>query len=159
MYEDENRGYEDEGYDLTDAEIEAMCDGCDDWEPDDELSAEAEARLLALVSSLIGGSDAAEPTVRVLNIERYRDMMRAEAVLHELLTEGHATGRVETKVHPGFCSGAVSAEIDNLCILRPQSFCDLISRTDNFEVYPLTNGKMRLDLTFNGMFSIYEAGE
>ena len=89
-----------------------------------------------------------QATLKVLNLERYRMMMETAAKLTAVLQENNPEGELTIDVNEKFNLGYISAEIDCLTITSPVLFAELISKSDNFEVYPLTNGKVRLDITF-----------
>ena len=86
--------------------------------------------------------------VKVLNLERYKTMMAVAAVLTAVLQENNPEGELTIDVNEKFNLGSISVELDSLTITSPTLFAELISKSDNFEIYPLTNGNIRLDITF-----------
>lgn len=94
--------------------------------------------------------------LKVLNLERYKTMMGVAAKLTAILQEYNPEGKITIDVNEKFNLGSISAELDSLTITSPVIFAELIRPADNFEVYPLTCGKIRLDITFQSVLkSIY----
>ena len=60
-------------------------------------------------------------------------------------------GQIAIDVDQIFNLGSISVELDTLTIDKPQIFADIICKADNFEIYPLTNGRIKLDLTFQSV--------
>ena len=97
-----------------------------------------------------------QATLKVLNLERYKMMMGVAAKLTAVLLENNPEGELAIDVNEKFNLGSISAELDSLTITSPVLFAELISKSDNFEVYPLTNGNVRLDITFQSVLkSVY----
>lgn len=86
--------------------------------------------------------------LKVLNYEKYKTMMEVAAKLTAVLQENNTEGELNIDVNEKFNLGSISVELDSLTITSPVLFAELICRSDNFEVYPLTNGNIRLDITF-----------
>ena len=94
--------------------------------------------------------------VKVLNLERYKTMMAVAADLTAALQENNPEGELTIDVNEKFNLGSISVELDSLTITSPVLFAELICRSDNLEIYPLTNGNIRLDITFQRILkSVY----
>lgn len=94
--------------------------------------------------------------LKVLNYKKYKTMMEVAAKLTAVLQENNPEGELSIDVNEKFNLGSISVELDSLTITSPVLFAELIRRSDNFEVYPLTNGKVILDITFqNVLKSVY----
>lgn len=89
--------------------------------------------------------------VKMLNPSRYKLMLRTAAQLTDLLRKTVSDGELEIEVDPTFNLGSITVELDLLSIDEPLAFADVIYKADNFEIYPLTNGKIRLDVTFQSV--------
>lgn len=89
--------------------------------------------------------------VKMLNPSRYKLMLRTAAQLTDLLRKTVSDGELEIDVDPTFNLGSITVELDLLSIDEPLAFADVIYKADNFEIYPLTNGKIRLDITFQSV--------
>ena len=89
--------------------------------------------------------------VKMLNPSRYKLMLRTAAQLTDLLRKTVSEGELEIDVDPTFNLGSITVELDSLSVDEPLAFADVIHKADNFEIYPLTNGKIRLDVTFQSV--------
>ena len=89
--------------------------------------------------------------VKMLNPSRYKLMLRTAAQLTDLLRKRVSDGELEIDVDPTFNLGSITVELDSLSVDEPLAFADVIYKADNFEIYPLTNGKIRLDVTFQSV--------
>lgn len=94
--------------------------------------------------------------LKILNLERYKTMMEVAAKLTAILRENNPEGEITIDVNEKFNLGSISVELDSLMVTSPAIFAELICKSDNFEVYPLTNGNIRLDITFQRILkSVY----
>ena len=89
--------------------------------------------------------------VKMLNPSRYKLMLRTAAQLTDLLRKTVSDGELQIDVDPTFNLGSITVELDSLSVDEPLAFADVIYKADNFEIYPLTNGKIRLDVTFQSV--------
>lgn len=92
-----------------------------------------------------------QATVKIINIERYKLMLQTAAKLTNLLRVTSSEGEINIEINKMFNLGAISFETDSLTITSPTAFADLIYNADNFEIYPLCNGKVRVDITFQSV--------
>lgn len=90
-------------------------------------------------------------TVKLLNLERYKLMMATAAHLTELLKKSYSEGELDIDIDTTFNMGSISIELESLMISDPVAFANLIHTADNFEVYPLTNGNVRLSIAFHSV--------
>ena len=90
-------------------------------------------------------------TVKMINPSRYKLLMRTAAQLTDLLRKTQPEGEIDIEINDLLNLGSISTELDLLTIEDPLAFADVIYTADNFEVYPLTNGKIRLDITFHSI--------
>lgn len=90
-------------------------------------------------------------TVKMINRSRYRLLMRTAAQLTDILRKTEPEGELNIEIDDVLNIGSISVELDSLTVEEPLTFSDMIYKADNFEVYPLTNGKIRLDITFHGV--------
>lgn len=90
-------------------------------------------------------------TVKMLDFARYNAFMRTAAQLTKLLQASAPAGQIDIDLNETFNLGSISVELDSLTVENPLAFADLIYKADNFEIYPLTNGKIKLDITFQGI--------
>lgn len=90
-------------------------------------------------------------TVKMINLSRYRLLMRTASQLTDLLRKTEPEGEINIEIDKTFNLGSISVEMDSLTIEDPHAFADAIYKADNFEIYPLVTGKIRLDVTFHGV--------
>lgn len=76
---------------------------------------------------------------------------RTAAQLTDLLRKTVSDGALEIDVDTTFNQGSITVELDSLSVDEPLAFADVIYKADNFGIYPLTNGKIRLDVTFQSV--------
>ena len=89
--------------------------------------------------------------VKMLNPSKYKLMLRTAAQLTGLLRKTVSDGELAIDVDPTFNLGSITVDLDSLSVDDPLAFADLIHWADNFEIYPLTNGEIRLDITFQAV--------
>ena len=96
-----------------------------------------------------------KPSIKLLNFERYLEMLECADNLQKLLFETHTDATLTTELEHGFNLGCISVELPELTIPHPQSFAGVVSKADNFEIYPLVDGRLRLDITFYNVLAGY----
>ena len=96
-------------------------------------------------------NDLPKATVKIINPKRYYLMLQVAAKLTCLLKKTLPTGEINIEINQLFNLGSISIELDSLTILEPSIFAELICKADNFEVYPLTNGNVKLTITFHAV--------
>ena len=89
-----------------------------------------------------------QATVKILNIKRYNQMLKTAIDLFNLLKETDPNIKIKIKINHMFNMGSVSVSADELTIYSPSAFYEIIKHADNFDIYPLTNGKIKLDVAF-----------
>ena len=82
---------------------------------------------------------------------RYRLMLRTAAQLTSLLKKTNPKGELYIDVNPTFNMGTITVELDDLSVDAPRAFADLIRSADNFEIYPIANGNIKLTVTFQSV--------
>ena len=105
-----------------------------------------------IIRSLHTFLQSSHPGTTVLNIKRYQEMMFAKAALDDLLQQNGTTITAAISVHPVFCAASLWIELDDFEVCDKTAFYLAMQPADNFEVTPLTNGKLRLAFMFYRMF-------
>ena len=95
------------------------------------------------------------PPLKYPNIIKYRAMMRSAEKLQALLKDEG----VDVKIIPEFNIGSISVELSDLSVDLTHEFADIIAGADKFEIYPLLNGNIRLDITFQSVLKSYYGDE
>ena len=90
-------------------------------------------------------------TVKTINLPRYRLLMKTASQLTDILRKTEPEGELNIELDDLLNIGSISVVLDLLTVEQPLAFADMICKADNFEVYPLTNGKIRIDITFQGV--------
>ena len=94
-----------------------------------------------------------QPEVKIIDPARIASIVRAKAILDRFFMEDDNGARAVVMLDPLFLAATVSAEADDLVFSDPQTFSRAIIDADNFEVYPLENGKIRISIIFYKAFS------
>lgn len=92
-----------------------------------------------------------QATVKMIDLGNYSKLARSAVALQTLLQKQSDEGEITLEILDEFNMGSVTVELPELQIYNPADFIKVISECDNFEVYPLTNGNMRLSVTFHGV--------
>lgn len=114
---------------------------CKYFEENDELF----EGLLEFLNSL------PQAKVKAINMEKYYKMAKSTSQLKGLLEKNLSDGQIDISINNLFNLGSISVEIDCLLVEDMKLFSEIIVNADNFEIYPLTNGKIQLDITFQGV--------
>ena len=110
----------------------------DDYDELDEMVDE----LLAYLASL------PPPAVTMLNPARYQAMMNSAQKLKELLTRNYMEGQIQCSVDKHHLFGTVTVEMIDLSVTTIPLFLATIEEADAVEIYPLVNGNIRFEITF-----------
>lgn len=98
--------------------------------------------LMALVERL------QKSTLKIVDINNYSKLIKAvnsiKSLLHQTVNEAVITAQIDTT----FNLGTISVEASELIIQNASAFYDAVSECDNFDIYALINGNIRIDITF-----------
>ena len=92
-----------------------------------------------------------ESRLKMVNIIQYKKMMQTAALLKNVLAETEESFEINCEVIEKFNIGSVSVELDSLSINNPSKFAAVINSADCFEIYPLSNEKIRIELSFQAI--------
>ena len=90
-------------------------------------------------------------TVKMIDFDRYKTVMQTAAELKDILVEAGAEGEFEIDICDTFNAGSIKAELEELTVLNTRQFAVMIGKADNFEIYPKTNGKLQLNISFQSV--------
>ena len=96
-----------------------------------------------------------KPHMFIVNKERMKVMGAAYDRLANIIHEYTPEANVEINmnvVNDG--SASLSVETDELVVHNVQDFISIIQEANNFEVYPLNNGNIKIAIMFNGVMSV-----
>ena len=88
-----------------------------------------------------------QETIKAINPSRYYTLMSIASQLTELLRKTIPDSELNIEIDPKFNIGSISVELDMLSVNEPEFFANIVHKADNFEIYPLTNGNIRFDIT------------
>ena len=101
--------------------------------------------MLALLASL------PQESVKLLNVPKYKQMLIAASRLKDLLCMSGESGEIEINLHREFNMGSITAEIPSFTVREPALFVEVIKEADNFEIYPLVNGNIKIGISFQSV--------
>jgi viroplasmin and RNaseH domain-containing protein len=96
-----------------------------------------------------------KPHMFIVNKERMKAMETAHGLLEKIVHEYTPDADIEINmsvVNDG--SSSISVETDELVVHNVQDFISVIKEANNFEIYPLNNGNIRIAIMFNGVMSL-----
>ena len=96
-----------------------------------------------------------KPHMFVVNRKRINAMENAyntiKKIIHEYTPEADVEINMNT-VNDG--SASISVETDELVVHDVHEFISIIKDADNFEIYPLNNGNIKIAIMFNGVMDL-----
>lgn len=90
-------------------------------------------------------------TIKLIDFDRYKTMMLTAAELKDILGENHEEGQLDIDICDMFNIGSITARLSDLTVCNIPQFTEMISKADNFEIYPRTDGTIQLNITFQSM--------
>lgn len=106
-----------------------------------------ECEEFAAVDMLVEWVRANAPRTQMLNVPRYGEVVLAKARLDRLLAEIGA-GPCSLELQPLFGVASLLVELEDLEVGNISDFTEVVRQANNFEIYPLVNGKIQLAITF-----------
>lgn len=115
-----------------------------------DITNDAERQLDELIALIGKRIETEDQRVQIMNLPRVKQLEFAYEVLKILLAGQDAL--ISYKLNDPFKSiGSVSIEGRNVAFSKIEWFIKAANVADNMEVYPLTNGKLRMTLTFHNV--------
>lgn len=103
-----------------------------------------------IITALIETIQKKCPKVSIINPKRWLELLLSKEAFDDLLKQnGESTSKIT--YFPEFLSASLSAEVECLEVHDFVGFQISMEKANNFEIYPLTNGKMRISFMFNQM--------
>ncbi len=87
------------------------------------------------------------------NSDRYPEAEKAVKEISEYFLA--MDGNAEIKKSPDELTGSclcLEITLDSIEVCKIGEFCSLLSKADNFDILPLTNGKISFGITFNNVW-------
>lgn len=111
---------------------------------------ESERQLDSLLEAIGSRIEHEDQQTQIINLPRVKQMEFAVEALKILLRDQDV--QITTKLNEPFKSdGSVSVEGKSLVFARTEWFIRVAKAAANVEVYPLTNGKLRMTFTFHNI--------
>lgn len=116
--------------------------------------AKNESDQLDELTLLIGKiAEQEDSRTQIINLPRMKQMEFVHDAL-EILVKGQDVA-ISTKINEPFKSmGSVSVEGRSVSFYKPEWFNRVAQYADNVDIYPLTNGKIRMTFTFHGLTNV-----
>ncbi len=92
-----------------------------------------------------------KPTITIIAFENFKRMLHSFCHIRKAFEEAGYRICPQVEIDPLFHLGSISIEAADISELNISNFSIALSDADVFEIYPLTNGKLRLELTFHGI--------
>lgn len=96
-----------------------------------------------------------KPHMFVVNKKRVNAMENAYDIMKKIIHEYTQEASVEinmSTINDG--SATISVETDEIVVHNVQDFISIIKEADNFEVYPLNDGNIKIAIMFNGIMDL-----
>jgi len=111
----------------------------------EDLDEETKAILEAISEAV--EAEAAEP--QILNVQRMHDMVQAYSALKNIADDDWKISSFPHAPYPSM--GVISVEADDIIVTDMAELNKVFAKASNIEIYPLTNGKIRMSVTFHGI--------
>ncbi len=92
-----------------------------------------------------------QPQMQYLDLRRYSEMLSAKTQLESILTDEGTQTNLSIRLEPQFQYGVLTTELDEWTVSTTEEWKKAIRLTDGYEVYPLTNGRIRVAFLFRRM--------
>ncbi len=92
-----------------------------------------------------------QPQMQYLDLRRYSEMLSAKTQLESILTDEGTQTNLSVRLEPQFQYGVLTTELDEWTVSTTEEWKKAIRLTDGYEVYPLTNGRIRVAFLFRRM--------
>ena len=90
-------------------------------------------------------------TVKIIDFDRYKIMMQTASELKDILVQNHEEGQLDIDICDMFNMGSITTQLSDLTICNIPQFTRMLSKADNFEIYPRTDGNIQLNITFQSV--------
>lgn len=92
-----------------------------------------------------------KPAITIIAMETYNRMRHSFYHIRKAFEAAGYAICPQVEIDPLFHLGSISIEVEDISELDISNFNIALSDADIFEIYPLSNGKLRLELTFHGI--------
>ena len=103
-----------------------------------------------ILTQLIPIIEQEESRCSVLNAKRLNSMYKTRDILYSLFEEDDVS--IECHYNEPFKSmGYISVVGEDFTVYDMKRFYEAVAYADNIDIYPLTNGNVKIDITFHGL--------
>lgn len=95
--------------------------------------------------------NAPQPTITIIDIETYKRMQHSFYHIRKAFEVAGYVTHPQVEMDSLFHLGSISIEAEDISELDISNFSIALADADIFEIYPLANGNLRLELTFHGI--------
>lgn len=92
-----------------------------------------------------------EQCENIVNADHYKTMIQTALELKTILQENIDCGEIEIEISDMFNMGSIKVELKDLFVSNTELFSRMISKADNFNIYPKANGNIQFDITFQSV--------
>lgn len=90
--------------------------------------------------------------VWVVNLQREIQLRQTYKAIQEIVLKEDPDAVISCEMHEiNDGSAVIEVVTDWLEVKEIEKFCESISNVNNFEIYPLNNGKIQFNMMFNGV--------
>ncbi len=104
-----------------------------------------------VINLLISAIYESQPKIQIINPCRLAELSLAKTAFDEILSK-NGEKESEIKLFNMFSSASLGAEVESFEVHDMAAFNSVMKHSDNFEIYPLANGKMRIAFMFQHLF-------
>lgn len=103
----------------------------------------------AIVEALGNAIEQEESEPQVLNVPRMLLMVRAYKLIRQIAWD---SWKITSAVHKPYTSmGVITIEAEEFTFDRLSVLQEVLSGASNVEIFPLTNGNLKMNITFHGI--------
>jgi len=96
-----------------------------------------------------------KPHMFIVDSKRMKQVENAHNILESIICKYSPDAKFEVEMNTlNTGSAALTVETDDVVVNNVQDFIAAIEHADNFEIYPLTDGNIRISVTFNGVMKV-----
>lgn len=92
----------------------------------------------------------------VVNKDRMKKVEQAYDIFEEIIHTYSPDAKVEMEINTPISDGSavIWAETDELIVKNIGDFVTVIQNADNFEIYPMTDGNIKIAITFQNVMTL-----
>lgn len=104
-----------------------------------------------LIEELLRKLTPDDEAVKILNFKKYACMYKSAETIEKILISEEMAAKGYLKINTLTNSASLIFELDELTVENTADFAQVVKSADNFEIYPLTNGKIRFSITYQSV--------